>query len=75
MKNYKRGKFQFPETNRGYQEILRGKLGGLKSKYFSLFKKAVPFSPIADIESFITNDVCDIKGPVDISLMQDNIRY
>jgi len=75
MKNYKRGKFQFPETNRGYQEILRGKLGGLKSKYFNLFKKAVPFSPIADIESFITNDVCDIKGPVDISLMQDNIRY
>ncbi|SFQ30725.1 ATP-binding protein [Caldicoprobacter faecalis] len=75
MKNYKRGKFQFPETNRGYQDILRGKLGGLKLKYFSLFKKAVPFSPIADIESFITNDVCDIKGPVDISLMQDNIRY
>ena len=74
-KNYKRGKFQFPETNRGYQEILRGKLGGLKSKYFSLFKKAVPFSPIADIESFITNDVCDVKGPVDISLMQENIRY
>jgi len=75
VKNYKKGKFQFPETNRSYQEILRGKLGGLKLKYFSLFKKAVPFSPIVDIESFITEDMCDIRGPVDISLMQDNIRY
>lgn len=74
-KNYKRGKFEFPETNRGYQEILKGKLGGLKDKYFSLFKKAVPFTPITDIETFITEYVCDVKAPVDISIMQENIRY
>ncbi|MCR4443431.1 MAG: SbcC/MukB-like Walker B domain-containing protein [Peptococcaceae bacterium] len=74
-KNYKRGKFEFPETNRGYQEVLKGKLGGLKNKYFSLFKKAVPFSPITDIETFITEYVCDVKSPVDISLMQENIRH
>lgn len=74
-KNYKRGKFEFPETNRRYQEILKGKLGGLKNKYFSLFKKAVPFTPITDIETFITEYVCDVKAPVDISIMQENIRY
>jgi energy-coupling factor transporter ATP-binding protein EcfA2 len=74
-KNYKKGGFDFPETNRGYQEVLKGKLGGLKNRYFSLFKKAVPFSPVVDIEHFITEYVCDVKSPVDISLMQDNIRY
>ncbi|NLW48792.1 MAG: hypothetical protein GXY86_15875 [Firmicutes bacterium] len=73
--NYKKGWFDFPETNRGYQEVLKGKLGGLKNRYFSLFKKAVPFSPVVDIEHFITEHVCDVKKPIDISLMQDNIRY
>lgn len=73
--NFKKGRFDFPETNRGYQDALKGKLGGLKNKYFSLFKKAVPFSPVIDIEQFITEHVCDVKGPIDISLMQDNIRH
>ncbi|HHW22935.1 MAG TPA: hypothetical protein GXX26_08665 [Clostridiaceae bacterium] len=74
-KNYKKGKYDFPDSDRGFQDILRGKLGGLKTKYFSLFKKAVSFTPITDIETFITEYVCDVKNPVDITLMQDNIRY
>jgi len=74
-KNYKKGKYEFPDSDRGFQEIIKGKLGGLKNKYFSLFKKAVSFTPITDIETFITEYVCDVKNPVDISLMQDNIRY
>ncbi|MDD2574470.1 MAG: SbcC/MukB-like Walker B domain-containing protein [Firmicutes bacterium] len=73
-RNYKRGRYDFPDTNRRYQDILKGKLGGLKNKYFSLFKKAVPFSPITDIETFITEYICDVRSPVDISLMQGNIR-
>jgi uncharacterized protein YPO0396 len=73
--NLKKSRFDFPETNRGYQDILKGKLGGLKNKYFSLLKKAVPFSPIKDIEAFITEYVCDVKGTIDIGMMQDNIRY
>jgi uncharacterized protein YPO0396 len=73
--SFKKSRFDFPETNRGYQELLKGKLGGLKNKYLSLLKKAVPFSPIKDIEVFITEYVCDVKGVIDISLMQDNIRY
>lgn len=74
-KYYKKGKYDFPDSDRGFQDILRGKLGGLKTKYFSLFKKAVSFTPITDIETFITEYVCDVKNPVDITLMQDNIRY
>ncbi|HOJ80364.1 MAG TPA: SbcC/MukB-like Walker B domain-containing protein [Clostridiales bacterium] len=73
-KNYKRGKFDFPASDRSFQDILKGKFGGLKNKYFSLLKKAVSFTPITDIETFITEYVCDVKSPVDISLMQDNIR-
>lgn len=74
-KNYKKGKYEFPDSDRGFQEILKGKFGGLKNKYFSLLKKAVSFTPITDIETFITEYVCDVKNPVDISLMQDNIRH
>jgi uncharacterized protein YPO0396 len=74
-KNYNKGKYDFPNSDRAYQEILKGKFGGLKNKYFSLFRKAVSFSPITDIETFITEYVCDVKNPVDISLMQENIRY
>jgi energy-coupling factor transporter ATP-binding protein EcfA2 len=74
-KNYKKGRFDFPESNRSYQDTLKGKLGGLKNRYFSLFKKAVPFSPAIDIEQFITENVCDVRNPIDISLMQDNIRH
>ncbi len=73
--NYKKSRYDFPDSNRSYQETLKGKLGGLKNRYFSLFKKAVPFSPVTDIEHFITEHVCDAKSPVDISLMQDNIRH
>jgi len=73
-KHYKKGKYEFPDSDRGYQEILKGKLGGLKNKYFDLFKKAVSFTPITDIETFITDYVCDVKNQVDISLMQENIR-
>ena len=71
---YKRGKYSFPDTDRSFQEELKGRLGGLKDKYFSLLKKAVSFTPITEIEPFITDYVCDVKAPVDISLMQDNIR-
>lgn len=74
-KKHKASRYEFYETNRRYQDSLKGKLGGLRNKYFSLFKKAVPFTPITDIETFITEYVCDVKNLVDISLMQDNIRY
>lgn len=62
-------------TNKSYRESLLGKLGNVNQKYFSLFKKAVPFSPITDIKGFITEFICDTDKKVDIRNMQDNIRY
>ena len=57
-----------------YQVAVRGKLGGLNQKFFNLFKKAVTFTPINDIEKFIVEYVCDVKNQIDITSMQENIR-
>ena len=62
------------ETNKDFRDKLYGKLGGLPQKFGSLLKKAVPFNPIADIQQFITEFVCDEQQNIDISLMQENIR-
>ena len=61
-------------SNTQYQVAVRGKLGGLNQKFFNLFKKAVTFTPINDIEKFIVEYVCDVKNQIDITSMQENIR-
>ncbi|HKM02635.1 MAG TPA: SbcC/MukB-like Walker B domain-containing protein, partial [Bacilli bacterium] len=66
-------KFKFFDSNRQYQEAIKREFGGLKDKYFSLFKKAVSFTPITDITTFITEYVCDPQKNIDIVPMQDNI--
>ncbi|ABO49125.1 SMC domain protein [Desulforamulus reducens MI-1] len=73
--NYSRGKYQFFETNSKYQEVALGKLGQINKKFFRLLKKAVPFSPIMDIKGFISEFVCDVENKIDITDMQENIRY
>ena len=65
---------KFFETNSGYREFIKEKLGQLNNSYFSLFKKSIPFSPIANIEQFITEYVCDVNNEIDIVTMQDNVR-
>lgn len=71
--NYK-NHFEFPESNKSYQNVFLGEMGGLNQKFFSLFKKSVQFTPISDIEKFISEFVCDVKAKVDIVDMQNNIR-
>ena len=67
------GNFKFFDSNRQYQEVIKREFGGLKDKYFSLFKKAVSFTPITDITTFITEYVCDPQKNIDIIPMQENI--
>ncbi|MEG2297405.1 MAG: SbcC/MukB-like Walker B domain-containing protein [Clostridium sp.] len=66
--------FEFFDTNKRYQEVMLGKFGQIKDKYRTLLRKAVPFSPIADIEQFITESICDIKNQINIDQMQSDIR-
>lgn len=62
------------ETGKHYREDIYALLGGLRSKFGDLLKKAVAFNPDNDIQKFITEFVCDSEKNVDISLMQENIR-
>jgi uncharacterized protein YPO0396 len=79
LKDYFKTKFKiknpFFDSNINYQEALRHKFGGLKKNFFSLFKKSVPFTPITEIEKFISDFVCDVKYKVEIEDMKENIRY
>ncbi|MEA3422343.1 MAG: ATP-binding protein, partial [Bacillota bacterium] len=63
------------ETNKAYKNILMGKFGNIKqNKFFNLIKKAVPFTPITDIETFITEYMTDVKNNIDMTYIQDNLR-
>ena len=66
--------YEFYDTNKRYQEVSLAKFGQIKNKYRTLLKKAVPFSPIADIEQFITESICDIKNNIQVDQMQSDIR-
>ncbi|MFA7156077.1 MAG: SbcC/MukB-like Walker B domain-containing protein [Bacilli bacterium] len=65
---------KFFETNSSYRDFVKVLFGNLNNNFFSLFKKSIPFSPITNIEQFITEYVCDVKNNIDISSMQENIR-
>ncbi len=67
--------FEMFVTNKRYQEVFRSRMGTLKEKYFQLFRKAVPFSPIMDISGFISEFVCDVSVHLDIDDMRENIRH
>jgi uncharacterized protein YPO0396 len=72
--HFERDRFDVCATAREYQNKLTGLLGGLNNRYFSLFRKAVSFTPIIDIEAFITENICDSRRPPDLSGMQENLR-
>lgn len=71
--NYKKNEYVFCDTNAQYQYLIKDKFGNLKDKYFSLFKKAVSFTPITNIEQFITEYVCDVPNEINIESMKTNI--
>lgn len=66
--------YMFFDSNVAYQQFLKVKLGNLPDKYFTLFKKAVGFSPITNISNFITEFVCDVDYKIDIEPMKKNIE-
>lgn len=75
LNNFPKNKYEFFDTNGRYKELLLAKLGQVNPKFFRLFKKAVPFSPIMDIKGFISDFVCDVDNTIDITDMQETIRY
>ncbi len=74
FQNYAQGEYRFFDTNAQYQILLKEQFGNIKEKYFSLFKKAVSFTPITNIEQFITEYVCDVPNEINIDSMRNNIQ-
>lgn len=72
--SYERNRFDICSTASEYRTKVKGHFGGLTDRFFTQMKKAVSFTPIIDIEEFITNNICDSKRPPDLSGMQDNLR-
>lgn len=72
--NYAQNEYKFFDTNAQYQIMLKEQFGNIKDKYFTLLKKAVSFSPITNIEQFITEYVCDVPSEINISSMRENIK-
>lgn len=70
-----KNKLEFYETNKRYQEMFRSHMGNIGQKFFDLFRKAVPFSPIMDVAGFISEFVCDVEHRLDIEDMRENIRH
>jgi len=74
-KNYAPSKFKtYKESNKSYQNDFLAKMGAIKPKFFSLFKKSVTFTPIDNIEKFISEYVCDVTNEIDVEKMKENIR-
>ena len=73
--HYAQSKFRtYKESNKSYQNDFLAKMGAIKPKFFSLFKKSVTFTPIDNIEKFISEYVCDVTNEIDIEKMKENIR-
>lgn len=66
---------QLPASNQQFQNLLAAQLGGLRKNYFSLFRRAVAFTPIQDITSFITNYICDADRSINIHDLKENLRH
>ncbi|MFC2662021.1 MAG: ATP-binding protein, partial [Eubacterium sp.] len=65
---------EFCQSNKRYRDVTLSVFGNIKDKYRTLLKKSVPFSPITDIEKFITESVCDVKNEIHVEEMQSDIR-
>ena len=74
LKTEAKSRHEFFETNKRFQEVVLAKYGSVKRKYLVLLKKAVPFTPITDIEKFITESICDVKNNIQVEQMQSDIR-
>jgi len=74
LKTFAKKNYEIIDTNKRFQEVMLAKYGAVKRKYLTLLRKAVPFTPITNIEQFITESVCDVKNNIRIEQMQSDIR-
>ena len=61
------------DTNNEYRQTILSMYNVHDRKMFSLLKKAISFKKIDNIESFITENICDVKMKQNIRSMQLNV--
>lgn len=66
--------YEMFDSNTRYREALLAKWNVHNPQVCQMLKKAVSFRPIVNIQSFITENICDIPDKPDIEAMQQNIR-
>ena len=62
------------DTQKQYRTDMLAKWNVHNEQVTRMMKRAVSFRPIADIQKFITENICDIPAKPDIEAMQQNIR-
>ncbi len=66
--------YEIFDRNREYRESALISFGNLKPQYHNILRKAVSFSPITNITSFISEYICTSPNEIDITAMQQSIR-
>lgn len=69
-----RGKLYDSNTQYQHDLLARWNVHIASNQLFRMLKKAVSFQPITNIQTFITENICDVQNKLDIELMQQNIR-
>lgn len=62
------------DTQKEYRMDMLSRWNVHNEQALRMLKKAVAFHPIADIQKFITENICDIPDKLNIEAMQQNIR-
>ncbi len=75
LTRWRNNRVEIYSTHSKYQDVFRGNMGNLHRKFYQLFRRAVPFSPMTDVARFISEFVCDVQHEVDIEDMRQNIHH
>ena len=61
-------------TDKDYRKKIAGLFGQIRDDYRRLLKQSVSFTPVKDIEVFLTDFVSETESPVNVEEMQKSIR-
>lgn len=61
-------------TDKDYRKKIAGLFGQIRDDYRRLLKQSVSFTPVKDIEMFLTDFVSETESPINVEEMQKSIR-
>lgn len=67
-------KITFTAIEREYRKSVAGLFGNIRDDYRRLLKQSVSFTPVKNIETFLTDFVSETENVIDVEEMQKSIR-